>query len=284
MNIDNQRFLELNGINPDELRKKIDCQIYSQEAIDNIIYHYGFQTQRRIKMISVADIVGHAYMREGKVKDIFESMDDFFDSNGDVYHSRSLGMLSLDSDTIMDKLGPSLERNPLHVNESGNSSYLITEDGFHRFTILRVMYLKELYEANGDPKKIEELRKKYTIPASVMGIDVDETYSKFILSFIGTQDPSIYIKDMERYYDPDTCIPTEDILVTYEKENCHRKSILSRDEFIMLAKRALLKCPKDEPTFKYIKDALDENKGFREFVSRICPEYFTRADVEERGV
>jgi hypothetical protein len=52
----------------------------------------------------------------------------------------------------------------------------------------------------------------------------------------------------------------------------------------MLAKRALLKCPKDEPTFKYIKDALDENKWFREFVSRICPEYFTREDVEERGV
>ena len=57
MNKDNQGFLELNNIDPESLREKVDCKLYSQEAINRIVALYGFQKDKGEKEISIADIV-----------------------------------------------------------------------------------------------------------------------------------------------------------------------------------------------------------------------------------
>ena len=59
MNSDNQRFLEDNGIDPEKLRRTngIDCNLYTQEAINRIDALYGFQKEKGITSISIADII-----------------------------------------------------------------------------------------------------------------------------------------------------------------------------------------------------------------------------------
>lgn len=59
MNGDNQRFLEDNGIDPEKLRRAngIDCNLYTQETINRIVALYGFQKEKEIAMISIADII-----------------------------------------------------------------------------------------------------------------------------------------------------------------------------------------------------------------------------------
>ena len=221
-------------------------------------------------------------MREGDSCDICESMDNFFDSNGSGYHMRSIGMLSLTTENVMQELRRSFLVEPLSIRESGEESYLISSNGYHRFTVLRALYLKELYEANGDPARIEEIRKKYTFPADITGIDLDKTYSKFILSFIGSRNPDVRIIDMETHYD-ENCRPTDNVLLAYEKDGEMKKKIISTEQFTEIAREAILRCPEDEPTLMYIRDAMKKYNSFEKFIERICPEYFRRENSRKDG-
>lgn len=211
-------------------------------------------------------------LREGNTANIFEMMDQFFDSEGSGYHRRSLGMLSLTTENAMNELKRSFEIEPLSVRESGEGNYLINTNGCHRFTVLRTLCLKELAEADNDPEKIEVIRRKYTIPAQITGIDLDKTYAKFVLSMIGSQRPDVHIIDMETAYTEDYR-PTDDMVLVYKKDEERKRRTITKEQFIELARQALIRCPKDDPRLRYIRDGIDTYESFKEFIGHICPEY-----------
>lgn len=220
-------------------------------------------------------------MREGMSSDIFNTMDNFFDSHGDGYHSRSIGMLSLNTENALEKLKNSFTMEPLRVRETGEGSYLISSNGYHRYTVLRTLFLKELYEANGDPAKIEAIKQKYVIPVDLTGIDLEKTYSKFILSFIGSRDPATRIVDMESYYEPGSWESTDNVLFAYERHGELKKRVLTTDEFVQVARQAIMRCPPDEPTLRYVDDAINRYPSFRKFIQDRCPEYLSRTNAKE---
>lgn len=183
MNKSNEEFLKRNGINPEEVSKKVDCVIYSQDRLNPIISDYGFFRETGIGQVSVVDIIGDfSDSKCNSGKTIFETMDDRFDSEGDGYHSRSIGMLDYDKDNILNNLNYSFNFEPITVCETGeDGKYTIYTNGLHRFTVLKVFCLKELADADGDEQKIEEIKKKYTIPAKITEVDLEQTYCKYLL-------------------------------------------------------------------------------------------------------
>lgn len=178
MNSDIQKFLERNNINVNQVSSNVDCQVYSEHQINEISERCAIRKEPKETEVCIADILGY---RDGRAN-IFLTMGDFFDSQGAGYHRRSIGMLEYSSDEIMWKLGDSLEREPIVIDDTGEGKYVISTNGLHRYTLLRVHYLSELEKCQGDPKKELRLREKYMIPVKIKELDHIKTYSKFLLT------------------------------------------------------------------------------------------------------
>ncbi len=189
MNLCNEEFLKRNKIDKNELTKNVDSKIYSFSEINPLAEIVYFQKREERKNISIANIVGYNYQFYSAPNDIIESLDNFFDSEGDGYHSRSVGILEYDRDYILDKLQDSFKMEPMVVADTGEGKYTISTNGLHRFTVLRLLYLSEVVQAKGDPRKLDELEKKYTIPVQLQGIEFEKTYCKYLIK--QTQDPNI---------------------------------------------------------------------------------------------
>ena len=174
MNLCNEEFLKRNKIDKNELRKNVDSKIYSFSEINPLAEIVYFQKREERKNISIANIVGYNYQFYSAPNDIIESLDNFFDSEGDGYHSRSVGILEYDRDYILDKLQDSFKMEPMVVADTGEGKYTISTNGLHRFTVLRLLYLSEVVQAKGDPRKLDELEKKYTIPVQLQGIEFEK--------------------------------------------------------------------------------------------------------------
>ena len=82
-------FLERNNINPDEISKQVDCEIKTIEVIDYIISNYIIEKEKKDIYVSVADIVGFSWIGSSYKRNIFDSLNDYFDLDGDGYHARS---------------------------------------------------------------------------------------------------------------------------------------------------------------------------------------------------
>ena len=78
-------------------------------------------------------------------------------------------------------LKTSFEYEPLYALNVENGKYLITTNGLHRFTVLRILYLKDFQEALGNPQKIEEVKEKYKIPMAISEIDSTKAYLEYMI-------------------------------------------------------------------------------------------------------
>ena len=72
MNECNEKFLERNGINSQEIASKVDCKVYSQKEINPIINGSEMQGETIIKNVSVADIVG--ITSKNSINNIFDTL------------------------------------------------------------------------------------------------------------------------------------------------------------------------------------------------------------------
>lgn len=196
MNDDIERFFSKNGINPIELVQISTARIQAPDEVNYIVAQYCFRKPNEIRNISIADIVGYDYMWRKINPYIAYSLDSFFNSKGDGYHSRSVGLLDYTSDNVMDKINFEYER--IVVDEMGDNKYVISTNGLHRYTVLRILYLNECLHARGNNEKLAKLREKYTIPVSSNGVDLFKTYSKYILMRFPCG-----VKDIEKEYDRD---------------------------------------------------------------------------------
>lgn len=275
MNKKNREFLEKNGINVEKIRETQDCSVKSQDEINSIVYRYGFQEGRRYREISVADIVGRdSFWNDENNTDIFESMDSFFEENSDGYHMRSLGMLEYNKDNIIENLRTSFKIEPIEVCETGEGQYVISSNGLHRFTVLRIMYLKELYELGKNPEeqKVEQLRAKYTIPVDVTTINLDNTYCKYMMEMIdGTW-------EISRDFDLKTRKTTGKIVL--KSRISAEKMILSTEELKNMIKERM-----NEIVEYYFLFLLSFKRyaSFRKFVEQNLPELAQKIMEQERG-
>lgn len=178
MNDDALQFLMRNNVDIDTLRTGVDCKIYNIDDINSLVSKNGIYKEGFSTTVSVADIVGDI---GSETSDLFSDFGNLFESNGDGYHTRALGMLNYSSDEIMEQLSDSFEKEPICIQEADNGKYVISTNGRHRFMVLRAHYLIELQEVKDNLEAVQQLKEKYTIPVRLTQVDYLKTYSKFLI-------------------------------------------------------------------------------------------------------
>lgn len=198
MNEDAVKFMEKNGFDPILLEADLDSAFIlrkPQHLNDVLSKSTAFYNPAESMEISIADIYGYDTC---KGENIFESFEKYFESNGDTYHTRSIGLLDYSSDEIIKKIDRSFYSEPIKVAEVEKNKYVITVNGRHRFTVLRAHYLMELYKSIIPDEK--ELKEKYKIPVKCERLNTLKTYSVYILRQCGLKE-GIRV-DWDEYYRP----------------------------------------------------------------------------------
>lgn len=95
-------------------------------------------------------------------------------------------MLKYSSDEIIEKLYPSFKNEPIRILELDNGCRVISGNGLHRYTLLRILYINELKKVKGDKEKEELVKQKYSIPVEVTKVDLFKTYCQYIIKFIAS--------------------------------------------------------------------------------------------------
>ncbi len=180
---DTARFLIRNGITYEELEQTSNLLVVSQEDIDPLLHRYRISKDEEKETVSIADVVGYSYDYMNNGNNLLKLFPKFFDSREtDGYHTRSLSMLDLTAENVMESLMPSFLEEPMKLADAPNGRYTINGNGMHRYSILRSLYLIEMSQANGNKEKEQELYEKYKIPALVSPIDYVKTYANYILT------------------------------------------------------------------------------------------------------
>lgn len=179
MNNCNQFFLKQNNIDIDEITRELDCKIYNFGQINPILFENEFQEKEIQKEVCIGDVWGNDSNKNSG--NIFQEMDEYFDENGDGYHTRALGMLELNTENAINQLKESFKYEPIECSHVENGKYVIMTNGLHRFIVLKILYLKEIQEAKGDKEKINQIREKYTIPMGVININSNKAYCQYLI-------------------------------------------------------------------------------------------------------
>lgn len=182
MSVGARKFLERNNIKLEDLEQSI----YEAKDINQILDRYRVSTRITLEQICVRDILGYDYSWRGESNNLLNSFYSYFDTAGDTYHSRANGMLEYDSSEIVDKLGYSFRVEPIEVDEIEHGMYIISNNGIHRFNILKVSYLGELGKCDTDEEK-KVIDSKFTIPVKVQKADVFKSYCNYLLNNFGNE-------------------------------------------------------------------------------------------------
>lgn len=239
--------------------------------INPIISKYGvFDAINENIYISVADLLGYErnVNYDGyKGKNILYTFENFFDDNGDEYHTRALGLLEYKSG---EQLVRELERRnhdtlDMCVMEVEAGKYIISSNGLHRFTVLRFHYLldcmkKEISE--------EELRELYKIPVCLSSkTNLKKTYCNYLIQI---SNPAISCICFKRGKD--------EILISYKSGE--QEQIINEEKLLYL-------------TIQYV-NMLDSNSlseimyfyynciSFHEFIDEYIPNLLVRIENKEK--
>ena len=265
INSDIQKFFERNNIDVRQVSSNVDCQVYSEHQINEITERFAVRQKKQEADVSIADILGY---RDGRAN-IFLTMSDFFDSEGDGYHRRSIGMLDYTSDEIMCELADSFEREPITIDDTGEGKYVISSNGLHRFTVLRAHYLNELEKCNGDAKKELKLVEKYFIPVRVNELDHIKTYSKFLLTRFNPNIKSIKSEWDENYQ------YTGKMVIGYSDG---KQIVVGDQELVALVRETMLQQQNLRDLQKYFK-----YDSFRHFVEGHLQGIIEISQIKEKG-
>lgn len=261
MNGCNQRFLEKNEISIEEVCSNVDCKIYSRMDVNPIVASYNFQKEREQQMISIADVVGYDADFEGNYN-VFSSLDHFFDENGGGYATRSLGMLELDKDNIIENLKQSFFREPMVLMETGENSYTISTNGLHRYTMLRLFYLNEASKVRGNQEELEKLKEKYTIPASVVGMDLEKTYCKYILKRAEFEGFDWQVTDVNTEYNSDYEV-TGNVVIRYGNG---QTEVLTHEQLMSMTRERILEDDNFKNNYPELQNMYNKYPSFEKFI------------------
>ena len=174
-------FLIKNEIYEEEIRNRVNTKIMSIHDYNPIFGKFGMYNNFEIRNVSIGNIIGYNYEWRDTPNELFASLDSFFDEEGSTYQNRSISMLFK---SVKDMLSCSSFINEsidlVNLGEKEDVLF-VSNNGLHRFTVLKILYLKEL--VNNFSKEYE-LKAKYTIPARVDTIDMIKTYSNYIIYMV----------------------------------------------------------------------------------------------------
>lgn len=170
------KFFYSNSLTFDDINRLTE-NIIEPKEIDSIVEHVAIYGEEMSDKVSIANVYGYAHP---KTKDLFQSINDFFDDTKDGYYTRSIDMLSYKYDTIIPGLSRSFTIEPMKLKEISDDAYFIGHNGMHRFTVLRIMYLIEKSRLS-NPEQEEKLKEKYTIPVVTKKLDIVKTYCVYLL-------------------------------------------------------------------------------------------------------
>ena len=178
MNREFMEFIERHDINIGAIYNEL--RIYNEQDINKIIYENRLDSEREDAFVSIADIIGYDYSWRKQSNNLARNFSSFF-GKGSSYQNRSLGMLEYTSNEIIEKLSNSFTSEPIQILEIDEGKKVVTDNGLHRYNVLRIHYLNELNKIKGDKEKENELRKKYTIPVRLTKVDLIKTYCQFLI-------------------------------------------------------------------------------------------------------
>lgn len=267
-----QAFLKKNGTTYEELEDKVDTRLYSLKDADYIVYSYLISLDREQKQVSVADIIGYDYEFANTINanDIFKSFPNFFQKNGDSYHTRANGMLEYTSGNIIPKLLRSFKEEPIKICGATKGKYIIDVNGLHRYTVLRSLYLIELSRLGDDKKAIEQLHNKYMIPVKAAEIDYIKTYSHYVLVTLGI------VKYIGKEFDSNYNATGNAKVVFYDRQT----KIMSNQELIQLVTTSLME---NRHQWIFFVNYLGISEEFKNFINIVCPDMLTPEQKEMGG-
>ena len=208
MNDTIREFLDFLKVDASAIASLEASKIKSARAVNpKIELHRFTKPGYPMKPVSIADIVGHNRKTQGS---LVYDLPNYFDRDQCGYCSRSIGLLQIGTEELLDKLSDSFIYDPIQIDEYDRNIYGIGSNGMHRFHVIKMHYLAELLK---NPQSAEELREKYTFPVKVVNLDFTKTYSHYL---IDTLYPMKFMFETE--YDA-SWTPTDRIVVSENKGN-----------------------------------------------------------------
>ena len=182
LNDDIINFIKRHNIDLKKLMAAEEINIKSTKDINYLIHKFGIISSNKKTNISISQILGFDKdFLDNRTNNLLLSLENFFNSKGDGYHTRSIGLLEYTTKEIIEKLQRSFITEPLILQEADKDKYCIATNGMHRYTILRLHYLIEKILLN---KNEQELNQKYTIPVNLKKTDYFKTYCNYLLQTI----------------------------------------------------------------------------------------------------
>ena len=248
-------FIISHDINEDAIAKDEDALIYSPEDVNRIIKENYFpQTGgKEKKRVSISDIVGSYDQRSGSIN-ILDTFSRYYKYDGNEYSSRDNDFLNFES---FEEAIKKLKDNPIDVKEYDKGNYVVSDDGVHKFIILKMLYLNDNEKGK---VKAKMLKSDYLVPVTVEKVDLDMTYSQFIIRDIFGSRSSITRKSENKFI----------VDLEYGLEGNYCKEV-NRSNIKALINEAFEYLPSDE--LRNIKSAYKNYDTFAEFIDKNYSNY-----------
>lgn len=210
MNETIQAFFKRIGIDVQKVKELEECKAKRGFDVNKVVCCYGlFKPKKRVKKVSIVDVIGCDY-NYGSSDNIIDNLASFFDEKGETYHTRSLSMLNIPLGEAMSAFEESNKKEPICLNEVDSEKYIVSQNGMHRFHVMKMHYLSELSKLNPQDKMaIRRLREKYSFDSKVNEIDFVKTYSAYMISLLDDD------LKLENDYDADWQLTGKSCLKSY---------------------------------------------------------------------
>lgn len=228
-------FFKKNKIDVQRIAKMPESNVYDMYDHYSVISKYIIYNDPVYTKKSVADIVGMVskpidYDRNN----VADNLNLYFSRNTDKtisYNNRADTMLSYSSDNIVSGLSASFNKEPMTVAELENGKALISENGMHRYHLLRIHYLNELMKTSNESER-NQLRNKYMIPVKMETIDLFKTYSNFLIALAAfpihlskNRDKQLHqTSDSVLYYNNEKYVFSDKQLLYFLRQNIDKMS------------------------------------------------------------
>ena len=248
-------FIISHDIDEDTMSKDEEAIVYSPEEVNRIIKeNYISETgNKEKKRVSISDIVGSYDQRSGS-SNILDTMSRYYRYDGDNYSTRDNDYLNFES---FEEALKKLKDKPIEVKEYDKDNYVVSDDGIHRFIILKMLYLDDYEKGKVTAKK---LKSDYMVPVIVEKPDLELTYSQFIIRDVFGSRSSITRKSENKFI----------VDLEYGLEANYCKEV-NRKNIKTLISEAFDYLPSDE--LKNIKNAYQKYDSFKEFIDENYSEY-----------
>ncbi len=265
------KFISNQNIDMEKIEKLNEKRVDSLDDINWIIRNYNIPKNSYIpKKVCIADIEGYDYkFMNLDNKNIINNMSFFYDEEKSGYTTRSISLLDITSEDIIEKLKNSFHNDPICLIEADEGKYIIGTNGLHRYHVIRAHYLKEISQLkNNDLGELNNIKSKYVFETLVSEIDFFKTYTSFLLQTMAKyQNRNI---DLMADYDIYVGLTGKIVLKDYDAGTQHilddeqLYSILQNSFQSFLSDKSINKKEFKE-FFETIKKAQDNFESFNKF-------------------